>query len=82
MSILAVSNVLAANGFLNFINNVKAIAVAAIVVIAIIKLAPQIFNDKPIKLVTTLAVVSVIVYFSMNPDAFNSVGQSIANLFK
>lgn len=74
--------VLAANGALNFINNVKVIAIAAISLFAIFKLAPLILRGKATQIIAAIAVCATVIYFANNIGAFDSIGDFFANMFK
>lgn len=80
--VLSAGVVLASNAVLNFINNITVIVIAAITLLAIGKLAPLILKGRATQIITTVAVISVVVYFANNTEAFNSIGNFFANMFK
>lgn len=80
--VLSAGVVLASNAVLNFINNITVIVIAAITLLAIGKLAPLILKGRATQIITTVAVISVVVYFANNTEAFNSIGNFVANMFK
>ena len=80
--VLSAGVVLAGNAVLNFINNITVIVIAAITLIAIVKLAPLIMRGRATQIITTIAVITVVVYFANNTSAFNSIGNFFANMFK
>lgn len=74
--------VLAANGAINFINNIKTIAIAAITVLVIFKLAPLIMRGKVTQIISAIAICATILYFVNNQSAFDSIANFFANLTK
>jgi hypothetical protein len=70
------------NAVITFIDNIKTIAIAAITLFAIIKLAPLIMRGKATQIIAAVAVCATVIYFANNTGSFDSIGDFFANMFK
>lgn len=83
MNILSTVVTLAAsNGVLKFLENARVILLAAISVLAIVKIAPLMMRGRATQIIGAIAICACVIYFANNTDSLSAIGNYIANMFK
>lgn len=74
--------ILAANGAQNLVDNIKALAISVLGLVAVLILIPHLLNLRISKIVIAIVGIAIVMYFANNLGAFDAIGKLAENMTK